>query len=452
MSFKAILALLLLVMPTAYASPPVEWMGAPDATAEYVDDPVFGGRVALYRAGARDAQAVLLVHGLGNNAARDWAKLIPALAARYHVIALDLPGFGHSDKGNHHYSPGNFARVLEGLLESRAQQPFALIGHSMGGTVALAYAAAHPRRVSRLVLVDVAGVLHRSVYAEFLAIVGAQRAMGVDSPWYESVVRAIQARAENWPVRADLVLERADVRQRVLRGDPSAISAVAMVEHDFSQGLRAITAPTLVIWGAEDLIAPLRTGQALASAIPHARLVTLEGVGHTPQLEVPLRFNPIVLDELDARPLAAPPYALPAGPVQDERAGRCDGRRDEEFSGDYRELVLENCADARISHARIGRLHVRHSTMRAVNSHIDAIESSNSRIELTGGTVGAGMTLDTTSVDAAATRFSPGNLASNAGAVPVVVRLSVVEVSRPGYAPRLLHDIFRLAPGETLVR
>ena len=446
-----------LFLATAQASPPADWIGVPDAEVEYAEDPVFGGRVALYQAGPRDAgkgkERVVLVHGLGKAAARDWAKLIPALAERHRVLVLDLPGFGHSDKGNHLYSPDNFARVLDAALEGRIKRPFTLIGHSMGGAVALAYVAAYPQRVNRLVLVDVAGVLHRSVYAEFLAIAGVQRAIGMDSPWFESVVRAIQARAENWPVHGELALERADVRQRILRGDPSAISAFAMVEHDFSHALRAITAPTLVIWGAEDTIAPLRTGQALASAIPRARLVVLEGAGHAPQLEIPQRFNPIVFDELDGRQVAAPPYALPRGEVRGDRVGRCDGRRGQEFSGDYERLVLDNCEDALIANARIGTVQAAHSSVRIVNSHVrDRIEARSSRLELTGGSVGGRLELDASSVDAAATRFESDAIATNSGAVPVVLRLSVAEVSRPGNVPRPLHDIFRLAPGETLIR
>src|SRR5918994_3444963 len=104
-----VLAAGLILAATAQASPPIDWMQAPGASAELVDEPVFGGRVALYRAGplvaTRGAEAVVLVHGLGQNGARDWSKLIPALASRYTVIAVDLPGFGHSDRGNHLYSP-----------------------------------------------------------------------------------------------------------------------------------------------------------------------------------------------------------------------------------------------------------------------------------------------------------------------------------------------------------
>ena len=445
-----------LVLPgLAQAQPPSDWIRGINATAELVKEPVFGGRIAVYRAGPKDAkEAVVLIHGLGKAAARDWEHVIPALAHRYAVYAVDLPGFGYSDKGNHHYSPDNMARAVDAALSPRIGRPFTLIGHSMGGAVAIAYAATFPQRVDRLVLVDVAGVLHRSVYAEFLARAAAQRAVGLDSPWYESMVRAIQQKAEELPLRGDLVLERAGVRQRVLRGDPNAIAAFALVEHDFTEDLRTISAPTLVIWGSEDRIAPPRTGQAIAASIPLARLVVLEGLGHAPMVEAPTRFNPVLLDELDGRQLAAPSYALPIAAIDGERVGRCDGRRGQEFSGDYARLMLSNCQDVRISNARVGYLQASNSTVRIANSQVrDGVDAKNSRIELNGAVVSGSLVLDTTTVDAAGTTFVPAPaIAANEGSEPVVLRFSVSNVSRPGKEPLVLHDIIRLAPGETLIR
>jgi dienelactone hydrolase len=339
------------------------------------------------------------------------------------------------------------------VLAGRVQRPFTLIGHSMGGAVALAYTAAYPQRVSRLVVVDAAGVLHRSVYAEFLGRMAAQRAIGMDSPWFDDVMRAIQLRAENWPIHADLVLERAGVRRRFFGGDPNAIAAVALAEHDFSAALPAIKAPTLVIWGATDQIAPLRTGQALASAIRGARLVVLEGVAHAPQIEAPQRFNPIVLEEIDGRQLAAPPYALPEGDPQSKRNGSCSSSHGAEFTGDYARVMLDNCTDARIANARIGYLQVANSNVQVVNSHVrKGIDARNARLELTGGSVRGHMVLDAANVDAAATRFADSRVASNAGDSPVVLRFSVVEMSGSGNEPWTLHNIRRLAPGETLIR
>jgi len=278
--------------------------------------------------------------------------------------------------------------------------------------------------------------------------------VGLDSPWYDSMVRAIQARAEVVPLRGDLVLERAGVRQRILRGDPNAIAAFALVEHDFSADLREISAPTLIIWGGEDLIAPPRTGQALAASIPLARLVVLEGLGHAPQVEAPGRFNPVLLDELDGRQIAAPPYALAIAAIEGERVARCDGRRGQEFTGDYLRVELSNCPDVRITNARIGYLQASHSTLRIVNSQVrDGVDARNSRLEFNGAVVGGSIVLDSTTVDAAGTTFVPSpSIAANEGSEPVVLRFSVSNVSRPGKEPLVLHDIVRLAPGETLIR
>ena len=452
---KILLAACLVVPATALAQPPSDWIRGMNATAEMVREPVFGGRIAVYRAGPADAtEAVVLIHGLGKAAARDWEHVIPALAQRYAVYAVDLPGFGYSDKGNHHYSPDNMARAVDAVLAPRIGRAFTLVGHSMGGAVAIAYAATFPQRVDRLVLVDVAGVLHRSVYAEFLARVAAQRAVGLDSPWYDSMVRAIQQKVEELPLRGDLVLERAGVRQRILRGDPNAIAAFALVEHDFTEDLRQIIAPTLVIWGGEDTIAPQRTGQAIAATIPLARLVVLEGLGHAPMVEAPTRFNPVLLEELDGRQLAAPPYALPIEAIQGDRVGRCEGRRGQEFSGDYVRLMLSNCPDVRITNARIGYLQASNSTVRIVNSQVrDGVDSKSSRLELNGAVVEGSLVLDASSVDAAGTTFVPAPaIAANEGSEPVVLRFSVSNVSHPGKEPLVLHDIIRLAPGETLIR
>ncbi|HEX6691456.1 MAG TPA: alpha/beta fold hydrolase [Burkholderiales bacterium] len=415
---------------------------------------VFGGQVMVYRAGPPLSQepAVVLVHGLGQNGARDWSNLIPALAARYPVYALDLPGFAQSDKGNHLYSPDNFARVIEEVIGSRTGAPFTLVGHSMGGAVSLAYTARYPQRVGRLVLVDAAGVLQRSVYADFLARANAQRALG-ESQWLDTVLRAIQLRTERLALPTDLVLGIPAARGRLLRGDPNAIAAFALVEQDFGPALRAIRAPTLLIWGTGDSVAPLRTGQALASTIPGARLAVLEGVGHTPQQEAPERFNALLLGELDGR-AAAPPYALPRARPQGERVGRCAPGA-QEFRGDYARLELENCSGALVSDARVGVLRAVNATVRVVNSHIlDGVEASASRLELTGGSAGGDIALDASSLDAAGVRFEPGgaSLVRNGGATPAMLRFSVSEVVRQGEAPRYLHNIYQLAPGEALAR
>ena len=115
-------------------------------------------------------------------------------------------------------------------------------------------------------------------------------------------------------------------------------------------------------------------------------------------------------------------------------------------------LILENCADVQVTDARIGFLRAANSTVRIVNSQIrDGVDASNSRLELTAGFVGGSppLVLYATSVDAAGTRFEADDvIAANRGSVPVTLRLSVSEISPASAAPRYVHDILRLAPGQ----
>lgn len=428
-------------------------MGVAGAKAERVHVPVFNGNVVLYRAGKRGAEPVILVHGLGNAGARDWAQVIPALAGTYDVYALDLPGFGASDKGNHLYSPSNYVRVLDAIFGERLKRPANLVGHSMGGVVALAYAAAYPDRVRRLVVADVAGVLHRSVYGEFLGRAMAERAVGADSTWHDMLAKLITSQAENLPAKGVMSIEQPQVRQRLLRGDPFTIAALALVEHDLSRALRAIKAPTLVLWSSDDKVAPPRTGQVLASLIPGARLASLGEAGHAPQVSEPARFNNLLLDELHGK-VELKPYAQPPAEPAPGRSARCISERGRQFTGDYEEIVLEGCTEVEISDARIGRLAVARSQVRIVNSHVrDGVEAHDSRLEFTGGSLGGDppLFLDETAVDAAGLRFKPRGrvVAANYGDETVTLRLSVSEVAGGKGDPRYAHQILRLVADQS---
>ena len=117
----------------------------------------------MYEAGRDHPYTVVLVHGLGEGAARDWEHVIPALARRYHVLTFDLPGFGRSEKQNALYSPANYAAFVKWIMEARVNGPFTLVGHSMGGVIALRFASIYPRNLRHLILIDTPGILHRSV-------------------------------------------------------------------------------------------------------------------------------------------------------------------------------------------------------------------------------------------------------------------------------------------------
>lgn len=112
--------------------------------------------------------AIVLVHGLGDEASTIWESSIELLKNDYFVVTFDLPGFGQSSKANELYSPLNYAKFIRYVAQTYVKKPFHLVGHSMGGAIALKYTSMYPSDVASLVLVDAAGILHRSEYNNFL--------------------------------------------------------------------------------------------------------------------------------------------------------------------------------------------------------------------------------------------------------------------------------------------
>lgn len=376
------------------------WLSLPGASYGLIDEPVFGGKVWVYELGRERDETVVLVHGIGDRGSRDWDRLLPELAERYHVLALDLPGFGRSDAGNRLYSPENYSALLDFLAQRYIRRPFRLVGHSLGGAIALRFAADHPEAVSQLVLVDVAGILHRTVYGEFLSHLGIRRLPSL-FPGQESgladLVGSLLRKFERFRPQPERVLESAESRERVLKGEPARIAGMALVEEDFSGALARVRAPTVILWGGADEIAPVRTGKLLASTISGARLHVLAGVGHVPMQEAPQRFNALLGKELErtpeelARLREEAAYALPAAPPVQAREGSCAGERDVVFRGDYERIDVRSCGNVKLIGVRARHLYLRGSVVEMENSHVFgeeiAIRAEGSELKITGGSV-----------------------------------------------------------------
>lgn len=448
-------ALLLSLLPIASAGTAANDRLSLDNTAyKRFDDPVFGGEIAVIEAGPKQANTVVLIHGLGDNASRDWKYVIPALAENYHVIAMDLPGFGLSSKGNHLYSPDRLARSVHGVVSQLASGPIVLIGHSMGAAVALAYSHLYPEEIEHLVLVDMAGVLHRSVYTAYLGMQGTRRITGDaidEDSWLGRLVSDLATRIENADATSTLLLNSAWLRDRLLGGEPHTIAAYALVAHDFSAALWELDIPTLVIWGRRDAIAPLRTGQMVAGIVPETQLQVLDHVGHTPMLEAPAAFNGLVLQRIAGDP-DRPGYKPAPKAVEDGRSVTCDRERGKRFSGNIDRLRLYGCTKAVVQNANIGRMEIVDSTVEIVNSHVfEGIEATGSSLKITAGSIRGEppMTLRNTDVDAAGTAFiDNGQLAENAGSLPIMLTFSVSRRTSGDGTPRFLHEIIEIPAGD----
>jgi pimeloyl-ACP methyl ester carboxylesterase len=272
--------------------------------------PALPGRPRYLRVGAikisyvdiGDGPVILLLHGLGHST-HGWRKvMVPLAAAGYRVMAVDLPGFGYSDKpGN--YTLDMYVDFVAGWLDQHCIERAAVVGNSMGGAITAAVAAMRPDRVAAAVLVDPGGFgkevtwLLRLAGLRFLRFLPRRR---ISRRQVRHGLRLIVANPQ--------AIEDADVDRIVELADlPGAREAFLEIAHDaigfrgvrpgqqLGELTRRITAPTLVIWGDRDRVIPPAHAQLANQAIPHAQVAIIEGTGHVPQLEAPERFTELVL-------------------------------------------------------------------------------------------------------------------------------------------------------------
>jgi len=252
--------------------------------------------VTLHYEEQGEGPPLLLLHGLGESTFT-WHDILPALAAGHRVIALDLKGFGRSDKPDDGaYSADDQAALVARFILERGLSDLTLIGHSFGGTVALRAALvesiAGKGRIRRIVAIGapalpraaarrldlvmtplipdaVAAVVPAETAARFLL----KEAMGGRTPSEENVKGYAAPYEDRDAVRAFFATARSIINER----DAEAVKA----------RYRAIRQSVLLVWCRKDPIVPLRSGRQLAAALPHARLAILDGCHHLPQHERP---------------------------------------------------------------------------------------------------------------------------------------------------------------------
>lgn len=323
---------------------------APPRSTTFVREPVFGSRMLVREAGDTDDPTVVLVHGLGAAGAHDWRHLIDELADDHHVIAPDLPGFGRSGIPESALSPQRYAALLRWLIERRGLQPVHLVGHSMGGAVALYYASEHPGHVERLLVANVAGILHRAAFIRSL-ISPHPDLSGLPAGIRMSVRRFLDAgerlieRLATGPDPTEYLREESPAWRRLLADRPNTNAALALMRTDFSGRLERIDVPVTIVWGGNDQVTPLRTAHLLASRLPRSRVEVIDAAAHVPMVSHPATFRRIVREALHGTvPGGAP------GPPREARRDthRCVDELDQRVSGHYRRVVLESCVDVRL--------------------------------------------------------------------------------------------------------
>jgi pimeloyl-ACP methyl ester carboxylesterase len=267
---------------------------------------IFGQKIHYLEAGAASNPAVILLHGLGGDVS-NWAMTIPTLSGKYHVYVPDQVGFGKSDKPLANYRVAMLVEFLDVFCRKLGVQKATLVGNSLGGWTAAAFALAHPEKVDKIVLVDAAGYSSKrwggpEMTKEALAALNPSTTADFK--------RLLSLILYNKAMLTDQFLETA-LTNKLKRGDGytinSFIESIVRGE-DFLDGkTKGIKTPTLVIWGKDDGLTPLGLGKAFAEDIPGAQLVVIDNCGHIPQMEKAVEFNSALLKFLGGAQAAQGP-------------------------------------------------------------------------------------------------------------------------------------------------
>ncbi|MER5433621.1 alpha/beta hydrolase [Streptomyces sp. NPDC002588] len=264
---------------------------------------VHGYRRAFRMAGR--GPALVLIHGIGDSS-ETWAELIPGLARTHTVIAPDLLGHGASDKPRADYSVAAYANGVRDLLTTLGIESATLVGHSLGGGVAMQFAYQFPERTERLILVGAGGVGREVNPAlRLVSLPGAHLALSA-------------LRLPGMRLQVGLAIRLMKILNTDLGQDaPDLLHLVDALPDDTSRNafirtLRAVVdwrgqvvtmldrcyltagMPTMLLWGDRDSVVPVRHAYGAHEAMPGSRLEIFEGAGHFPFHTDPARFLALV--------------------------------------------------------------------------------------------------------------------------------------------------------------
>jgi pimeloyl-ACP methyl ester carboxylesterase len=277
---------------------------------------IHGHDVAYRQAGS--GPVVVLIHGIAESSAT-YAAVLPALAEHHLVIAVDLMGHGASAKPRGDYSLGAYASGIRDLLTALDHPSATVVGHSLGGGIAMQFAYQFPERCERLVLIS-SGGLGKEVSPWLRVLAG---------PGVEYVVPLVLTRHIHGPldrvgrwfgrfgVRPDPILAEiwstyrgltdAEAQRAFLHTVRSVIDVAGQRVSARDRLYLASEIPTMIVWGDRDTVIPVSHAHAAHQLVPSSRLEIFEGVGHFLPVEAPGRLADLIEDFLattEARPVA----------------------------------------------------------------------------------------------------------------------------------------------------
>ncbi|HNM11307.1 MAG TPA: alpha/beta fold hydrolase [Mycobacterium sp.] len=280
-----------------------------------------GDRLAYQDEGQGDA--ILLLHGMAGSS-QTWRSVIRPLSRKYRVIAPDLLGHGSSAKPRSDYSLGAFAVLLRDLLDELGVARATIVGHSLGGGVAMQFVYQHPDYCERLVLIGSGGLGPDVGWTlRLLSAPGAELIMPIIAPqpvltagekvrsWFAKMGIESPRGGEIWNAYSSF--SDAETRQAFLRTLRSVVDYRGQAVSALNRLNVRADMPIMAIWGEQDAIIPVQHAYAALEARPDARIEVMPGVGHFPQVERPTEVVDLIDDFITSQRAAE--IEQPATPV-----------------------------------------------------------------------------------------------------------------------------------------
>ncbi|MGL4879433.1 MAG: alpha/beta fold hydrolase [Waterburya sp.] len=266
----------------------------PTITEHFVT--VYGQQLRYFAAGNTKRPTIIILHGLISEAL-DWLPNIKVLSQQFHVIALDLPGCGQSDKPSINYRIGTFVDYLNGFVQTLDSERFSLIGHSLGAVIAINFALAYPNKVDKLV--NVSGGFGYALPDSDPQMLGfTPGSLKLLNPSTQADVRKLLALALYDQVIAqteetvDYVFTVASNSSHV---NERIVELLKQGENTLDGKLSALNHPTLILWGREDKLTPANLGARFQAELPNSQLIVFDECAHNPYAEQFEQFNLEVL-------------------------------------------------------------------------------------------------------------------------------------------------------------
>lgn len=253
------------------------------------------------------AQTIVLVHGLASNGGF-WRYNIAALAKEFRVIAVDLPGYGKSQKGVYPYNMTFYAETILKLLNQLGIEKVNYVGHSMGGQIGITLALTHPEKVNKLILLDPAGIesFDRGEGNWLRSVVTME---GVKTTNEEAIRRNLALNFYTWDDKWEWMVEERARMAKAKEFEDFAYAVVrsvnGMLDQPTSKKLEKINQPTMIVYGKQDGLIPnpyLHPGfssdvfEQGAKKILGCQLVEIPDAGHMVQIEQSEKVNQAIID------------------------------------------------------------------------------------------------------------------------------------------------------------